>query len=272
MTAPEHPGYAGVLDAWRSLADQCLVHLQEISVGSPARTLCYADISPERNPKVFIAAGAHGDEPVSSWSLYDMVRDGLLDPRYGYRLWICTNPTGYDLGTRQSVDGHDINRSYSGFGLTPESQCIIRETQNQAYILAIDLHEDFESEGFYLYEPIVDMTAPYGRKIIDEITVAGFPLQHLDDSFDLGYPLEAADALRLLEPGRVLPDVTHECQYFADGLPLTMFLLNNGAKRALTFETPRRAMWDDRLAMHRIAVVTALAQIEHVENLAQGER
>ena len=274
MNQPTRPGYEGLLEAWRELAAQRLFTFTEILVGSPARKLCYIDIDAARKPHVFISAGVHGDEPVSPWSLYTIVRDGLLDPHFSYRLWFCTNPTGYDLGTRKNIDGVDINRSYTGEGLTPESEAVIRLTLGHEYVLAIDLHEDFESDGFYLYEPIVGQTAPYGRKIIAEISDAGFPLQQLDDEFDLGYPrvdlgypLEAATAMRLLEPGRVLPDIMHECQYFADGLPLTMFLLRNGAKRALTFETPRRAAWDDRIAMHRIAVVTALSQIQKIEGI-----
>lgn len=272
MMQPLRPGFAGILEAWRELEATGGLQITEIVVGSPARKLCYVDINRHLPRHVFIGAGVHGDEPVSPWSLYTIVRDGLLDPRFAYRLWFCTNPTGYDAGTRKNIDGVDINRSYSGKGLTPESQAVMVETAGHEYVLAIDLHEDFESEGFYLYEPIVGQTAPYGRKVIADITDAGFPLQQLDDEFDLGYPRidlgyprESAVAMRLLEPGRVLPDVANECQYFADGLPLTMFLLRNGTKRVLTFETPRRSAWDDRIAMHRIAVVAALAQIDKIE-------
>jgi len=267
------PGFATLLQAWRELEQAGKVTLQEIAVGSPLRSMYYIDINRQAEHQIFLSAGVHGDEPVSPWSLYSLVRDELLDPQYGYRLWICTNPSGYDLGTRRNIDGVDINRSYSGAGTTPESQALMRASTDEAYVLAIDLHEDYESDGFYLYEPIVAQTAPYGRAIIAHITDAGFALQPLDDAFDLGYPSvdagypsDAASALRLLEPGRVLPDIAGECAYFADGLPLTMYLLQQGiAKRTLTFETPRRADWDDRIAMHRISVVTALAQIEKIE-------
>jgi len=266
------PGFATLLEGWRQLERAGRVVLRETLVGSPVRSLHYVDLRRDLPHQVLLSAGVHGDEPVSGWSLLSLVRDGLLDPHFGYRIWICTNPTGLDLGTRENIDGRDINRSYVRGGLTPEARVVMRASRGERYALALDLHEDFESEGFYLYEPVVAQTAPYGRAILREILEAGFRLQPLDEGFDLGYPSVergyppgAAAALRSLEMGRVLPDIAAECAYFAEGLPLTMFLLRHGAKRALTFETPRRAAWDDRIAMHRIAVVTALAQLERVE-------
>jgi protein MpaA len=272
MNSDARPGFAALLEGWRELERTGSVDLREILVGSPLRSLFHVDMRREAPHQVFLSAGVHGDEPVSGWSLLSLARDGLLDPRFGYRIWICMNPTGLDLETRVSIDGLDINRSYVRGGLTPEARVVMRASQDEQYALAIDLHEDFESEGFYLYEPVVAQAAPYGRAILREILEAGFGLQSLDEGFDLGYPsvargypLGAAAALRRLELGRVLPDVAAESAYFAEGLPLTMYLLRHGAKRALTFETPCRAAWGDRIAMHRIAVVTALAQLEEVE-------
>ncbi len=269
MSTVREPGLAPLLAAWRALAQQGLVKLHEISVGDPSRLLVYAEVNPQAQQKVLIAAGVHGDEPVAPWSLYSIVRDGLLDPQYGYCLWVCTNPSGYELGTRHNCDGFDINRSYTEIGLTPEAQAIVATTRGQHYLLAIDLHEDFESEGFYLYEPCVRAQTPYGRRILDEVLEAGFALQALEASFDLGYPPDEIAALCTFEAGWVKPDYERESRYFSAGLPMTMYLLQHTARRSLTFETPLCATWDERLAMHRIAVVAALAQIARVEGLAE---
>jgi hypothetical protein len=37
-----------------------------------------------------------------------------------------------------------------------------------------------------------------------------------------------------------------------------MYLLRRAAKRSLTVESPRRLPWDERIAIHRIALVAAL--------------
>jgi hypothetical protein len=269
---PVPPGFKTLLAGWRELERAGQVKLREIVVGDVPRSLFYVDLNRRAPYQVCISAGVHGDEPVSGWSLLSLVRDGLLNPRFGYRLWICTNPSGLDLGTRENTDGIDVNRSFSLGGLTPEASALIHTSKGERYELAIDLHEDYESQGFYMYEPVVGETAPYGGLVLSEILEAGFELQILDDAFDLGYPSvakgyppEAAAAMRRLELGRVLPNIVAECAYFAEGLPFTMHLLQHCAKRGLTFETPRRQNWETRLAMHRIAVVTALSQLETVE-------
>jgi hypothetical protein len=38
-------------------------------------------------------------------------------------------------------------------------------------------------------------------------------------------------------------------------------MLKRAARRVATFETPTCLAWDDRIAMHRLAVVTALASV-----------
>jgi len=46
-----------------------------------------------------------------------------------------------------------------------------------------------------------------------------------------------------------------------DGLSLSMFMQRRAAMRTLTFASPRREPWSDRIATHRVAVVAALAAL-----------
>ena len=94
----------------------------------------------------------HGDEPAAPWALLSLVRDGLLDRAFSYRLWPCTNPTGYAAGTRANAEGLDINRSFGGGGSTPEARAILTANRDRQFALSIDLHEDPEAQGFYCYE------------------------------------------------------------------------------------------------------------------------
>jgi hypothetical protein len=260
VSQPEPPSYDQLVEAWRSLAAGGLVQLEEYMVGNPQRLLLSARIGDPSLPSVMIAAGVHGDEPVTSWALLDAVRDHLLDPQFSYRLWCCTNPTGYALGTRQNFDGLDINRSYVDPPLTLEAATILEVCKNEHYRFLFDMHEDFESDGVYLYEPQGVDHFMLGRRVLEAIQCAGYPLQHFDHQFDLGYPADCADEMRRLEPGLVVPNVPNECAYFADGLPLTMYCLKNKiAAHTITLESPRCFSWHDRMAIHRIALVHALS-------------
>jgi protein MpaA len=219
-----------------------------------------AEIPGAGGPRVALCAGVHGDEPAAPWALLSIVRDGLLDARFAYRIWPCTNPSGYDLGTRGNADGRDINRSFSRGGLTPEARTVTLNNQGARFELSLDIHEDFEARGFYCYEPVVDGEAPFGARVVQAMDDAGLPVHDLEHGFDLGYPDEAHD-LRALERGRVLPNVEAELAHFA-GLPYSMYLLATGiARRTMTLESPRSLRWEDRIATHRIAVVTALAAL-----------
>ncbi len=233
------------------------VSVREVACVGVPRTLLIAELpGPPGAPVVAISAGVHGDEPAAPWALFSLVRDRLLDRRLGYRIWACTNPSGYELGTRQNAEGMDINRSFGRGGRTPEARAIVTANRDRNFALAIDLHEDFEALGFYLYEPVVDARAPFGAEIVRAIDDAGLPVQELDDEFEIGYTAESRH-LRTLERGRVLPDPNAERAFFPE-TPYSLYMMRRAAKRALTIETPRTQTWDERIAMHRTAVVVAV--------------
>jgi hypothetical protein len=254
--------YDALVAGWKATRGRRDVSVREVAcVGAP-RTLVLADIAgPPGAPTIALHAGVHGDEPAAPWALLSLVRDGLLDRAFGYRIWACTNPTGYAAGTRENVEGDDINRSFGRGGQTPEARAIVTSNRDRTFALAIDMHEDYEADGFYLYEPVVGKRAPFGAEIVRAIDEAGFPVQPLDDAFELGYPPEAHH-LRTLERGRVLPDPDAERAYFST-TPLSLYLLRRAAERALTIETPRTRPWDERIAMHRTAVVVSIDVLAH---------
>ncbi len=229
------------------------------AVGAP-RTLLIAECGAAGLPAVTLAAGVHGDEPAAPAALLSLVRDGLLDPSFAYRIWPCTNPSGYLAGTRANAEGDDINRSFRRGGTTPEARAIVTANRDRTFELSFDLHEDYEASGFYCYEPMRDgIDNGFGREVVRAIAEVGLPIQDLDDAFDLGYPPEAHH-IRTLEPGRCVPDYAAEHAFF-DHLPYSIYMLRRSARCALTLESPRSLPWHERVAMHRIAVVTALERL-----------
>jgi protein MpaA len=252
------PPYEALVSAWRAVARGRDANAREVACVGARRTLLVVDlVGPPGAPVVAISAGVHGDEPAAPWALLSLVRDGLLDGRFGYRIWPCTNPSGYALGTRENAEGDDVNRSFYGGGKTPEARAIVTANRDRRFALALDLHEDFEAAGFYCYEPVVDGSAPLGAAVVEAMDDAGLPVQELVDEFETGYPPEAHH-VRVLERGRVLPDPDAERAFF-QSTPYSLYMLARSTARTLTMESPRTLAWDARLAIHRVGVVTALA-------------
>lgn len=246
--------------AWRSLRGPAGVRLREIAcVGAP-RTLLLAEWGDPRRPLVALSAGVHGDEPAGPWALFGLVRDGLLDPRFSYRIWPCTNPTGFAAGTRASAAGADVNRSFGRGGNTPEARAILAANRDRRFALAVDLHEDHEAAGFYLYETLAPgRRSRFARPVTAAIDAAGFALQHFTPGFELGPP--GSEAAQTCLPGAVVVDAAREAPFFGRDLPLGIVLVRRSAPCALTFETPLARPPAERLAMHRTALVAALLHL-----------
>jgi protein MpaA len=254
------PSYDDLIAAWKSLRTQHGLRIREVAcVGAP-RTLFVVERGSDTLPTIALSSGTHGDEPAAPWALLSLVADRLLDDRFAYRIWPCINPSGYAAGTRANAEGQDINRSFSRGGLTPESRAIITANRDRRFVLAIDLHEDFEATGFYGFEPYPPGSGPrFVAAAVAAVEAAGLPIQDLADmSFDLGSPPEAR-AIQTIGHGTVTVDAREESRYFSNGLPMSLFLLRQAAAAVLTFESPRRRTWSERLAVHRVAVTTVIA-------------
>jgi protein MpaA len=260
VIAPQPP-YAELIAAWKGLRRTHSLRVREVACVGAARTLLIVERGGETQPTIALSAGQHGDEPAAPWALLSLMADRLLDDRFAYRIWPCINPSGFAAGTRANAEGHDVNRSFSRGGLTPESRAIITANRDRRFALAIDLHEDFEAGGFYGFEPLAPGARPrFAAPAVRAVEAAGLPIQDLaDTSFDLGTP-PAARACQTIGHGTVTVDAREESAYFPDGLPMSLFLLRGATPVALTFESPKVRPWNERVAMHRIAVTTVLAE------------
>jgi murein peptide amidase A len=241
--------------AWKALRSTHDLRVREVAcVGAP-RTLLCVEVGDHMLPTIALAAGIHGDEPAGPWALLEFVAEGKLDPRYSYRIWPCTNPTGFGAGTRENCEGLDLNRTFGRGGGSPEAKAILTANRDHAFALSIDLHEDSDASGFYCYEY---GGGELGRAAIRALDDAGLAVDPMEATFDLAAP--RTDAACKRERGRVVADGTLEAGALG-GFSYNMLLARRAARHALTFETPLRLPWELRLAMHGRAMRAAISAL-----------
>lgn len=232
----ERPTYRELTARWKHLRSTHDARVREVACVGAARTLLCVDIGEPHLPAIALSAGVHGDEPAGPLALLDAVTHRELDTRFAYRIWPCTNPTGFDAGTRESVDGIDINRAFGRGGSSPESKAIVTANRDRKFVASVDLHEDDEASGFYLYE--------YG-----ELACAQYVLDEL-----------RRDGVALDPRGALHPDPAAEAAQIG-GLSLTLLFIRGAARGALTFETASNARLDERVAVQVKALRTALREM-----------
>jgi len=247
--------YCELARRWKALSESGGASVGELTSDDGGYALLAVEIGEPLLPAVAIAAGVHGDEPAGPWALLELVESGSLDRRFRYRILPCTNPSGFDAKTRNNAEGVDVNRSFGGSGGTSESRAALAFQRGQNFVLSIDLHEDCDATGFYCYEY---GGGEIGRSVIAELDRHGFAIDPVEVTFGLAGPLDDAHSVR--EWGRIVADAFREAGLLG-GLSYTLALARDGARHALTFETPSNAPWETRRAMHRTAVCTALAAV-----------
>lgn len=117
-------------------------------------------------PKVYLSTGIHGDEPAGPLAVLDLLRSDGWPSQIDLWLCPCLNPCGFAQGTRTGREGLDLNREYHR-RTAPEVSAHMDWLERQPrFDLAICLHEDWESNGFYLYELNLGPGASLSESII----------------------------------------------------------------------------------------------------------
>ena len=114
--------------------------------------LGYERSSPGATANVYISAGIHGDEPAGPLATLELLKENAWPS--GVNLWLipCLNPRGYVLNTRENEEGIDLNRDYRTLA-TPMAKAHAAWLEARPkFDATLLLHEDWESNGFYLYE------------------------------------------------------------------------------------------------------------------------
>jgi hypothetical protein len=208
---------------------------------------------PETRP-VYIGAGIHGDEPGGVWAVLEFLKrySSLPDlyQRFNFSILPCTNPFGYEHNTRQNSDGIDLNRQFRHAAPPAEVQWVKKAVAGRPFLLAMELHEDIDTPGFYLYELTQGDEPSWGREIIAEIG-AKYPINRSQEIE--GMPAEDG----LIHRADTDDDFREIIEQRPDW-PQAFYHYVNGSRRCYTTETPVHLLREERAEIHLSVLDTTL--------------
>ena len=191
------------------------------------------------SPALYISAGIHGDEPAGPLAVAQMLRENTWPEAFNLFLCPCLNPTGFFLNRRENSEGTDLNRQY----LQPKAEETLAHIQwlkmQPHFDLCFCLHEDWESEGFYLYELNPDNQPSLAPIMIEQVAQV--------------CPIDRSEIIegRPAKDGIVRPSVDPRSRPL---WPEAFFLLTNKTRLTYTLEAPS----DFPLNLRATALVTAV--------------
>jgi len=125
---------------------------------------------PQANRRIYLSAGIHGDEPAGPLAVLQLLRENRWPANADVWLCPCLNPTGFLRNSRENDRGADLNRDYLD-SKTVEIQAHIAWLEKQpGFDVCVCLHEDWESQGFYLYELNPDNLPSLAEPIMQSVS------------------------------------------------------------------------------------------------------
>ena len=202
--------------------------------------------------RVLLIAGVNGNGAAGVQYTLDLVRElaalSEAAPLYDADILPLANPWGWVHGVGASPNGVDIEWDFANF-TSHESRTIRRFLREKRYDLVIDLREDPEATGFYIWQYGMDSTAP-SERIVGALRAKG-------------YPIETDLRKVLLKPTNGIiaaPMWGLTLMKFVDQLTLSGYLRQNASSVVYAVVTPSVLPLAERIAMQRIAVEALIAE------------
>jgi hypothetical protein len=174
-------------------------------------------------PSIYISAGIHGDEPAGPLAVHQLLREDKWPGDLEIFVCPCLNPAGFGLNRRENDEGLDLNRQY----LKPQARETIAHIdwleRQPSFDLCLCLHEDWESQGFYVYELNPD----------NRPSLAGTITNHVAEVC----PIDRSEMIegRPAQDGIIRPNVDPRSR---PQWPESFFLLTRKTRLSYTLEAP----------------------------------
>ena len=194
--------------------------------------------------KAMISAGIHGDEPGGVEAVCSFLENNHFEnfaDEWELTFLPCLNPYGYEHGSRENHEGKDLNRLFKHES-PPTEVRFAKSIFESSYDLTIELHEDFMTPGYYLYQKGTHAEDDRLSKKILQAVKNIMPI-NLNAEID-GCSAQEGIIAQENEP--------------TDWWPMALYSFSKGTRRCLTLETATSFSMEVRIEAHLVAIDTAL--------------
>lgn len=235
--------YPLLIRRWKRTAAAAGLKMRQFaeSGGYPIYCLESARSAAEQ-PSLYISAGIHGDEAASTEGLIQWAeKNPRLLRKFDALIFPCLNPWGLVNNCRLDPRGRDLNRCFNN-PRVPQIRAQLKVLGRMRFDLALQLHEDFDAHGVYIYE--VAAKRPFWAEGLLKAGTRDLPP-------DSRASIEGRRARRGIVRRKVTPDLMPDW-------PEAFRLHFLHAARTFTIETPSEFAIDARVAAHEAILAAAL--------------
>ena len=212
-----------------------------------------------RAPTILVTAGIHGEEPGSVEGALRWMEGGEWAKwRVNWLVLPCINPYGWERNQRRNAQRRDINRQFRNPAVCPEAQLVTRLVKGRRFLLVVDLHEDVDSPGYYLYE--LRQEPPFlGERIVAAVgKVIPINRHRVIDG-------NRATGLGLIRREGNLSRLRRRLRW-----PMAYHLFLNGSEHIVGSETPVQLPLPKRARAHNVALRTAVSALGETSSRFQA--
>lgn len=209
--------------------------------------LC-ASVGRKDAPALYINGGTHGDEPAGVEAALAFLERGWQAWADGMRFDVipCLCPWNYIHKARLNAQQVDVNWAFLRDDI-PEIDILKRFIAGRVFDAVIDLHEDWESEGFYLYEQVRDRD-PIGREMVAQVAQVCPINPHAE--------IEGEIAVN----GVIHPNMNVSRRKLGEGIPIALYQ-RGYTGHLVTTETPTARPMHVRVAAHLAAIEVMIERV-----------
>jgi protein MpaA len=224
--------YKFLMRRWRSVAATADLRVKKYAEAGGCNLYCLASSRKQTDaPSIYLSAGIHGDEAAATEGLVEWAQANTDVLRIVNALiFPCLNPWGLVNNSRRDPDGRDLNRSFHTSAV-PQIAAQMRWISGCPFDLALNLHEDYDALGLYIYE--LQRVKPYWGEILLAAAAEHIPP-------DPRRKIEGRSARYGIVRRKVTPDQMPEW-------PEAFVLYFHNSARIFTIETPSEFHLDDRV-------------------------
>jgi murein peptide amidase A len=238
--------YRHLLQRWRALARRAGLRMQRLATDGDYETFTLRTDALAAEGGIYISAGIHGDEAAATEALITWAEQNAARlRRMPLLLFPCLNPWGLVNNSRYDQQGRDLNRLFHT-DEAPVVAAVRRLVRGHRFALALQLHEDYDGQGFYLYE--VQRARPYWGEALLAVAARHIPIE----------PRNRVDG-RVFHGGLMRRRVERR-RFAAMGYPEAIWLHLEHADRTFTIETPSEFALADRVRA-QVAVIDAAVRM-----------